>query len=140
MLAYRALVHGVIVLLCTSVIYAVSLSAGWQGVILLLQLVDTAYFLMFSLCAGAAMNRQRALIITIIIVALLLSWPLTPIGVVRILIPSAAGILLGAAMQRVLHDAQRVRRTHGRSLQSLPPAASDRDEYARAERHSRHYQ
>ena len=131
MLFYRTLVHALVILLCVNVLAVVAAAAHAEGITLVLSLLDAAYYLLFASASAAALNRQRALVLVLVVLAVILTWPLAPQRIVHVLLPIAAGVLLGSGLQQLFNDANRVRRTHGRPRQSVrfPPerAAAQHD-------------
>ncbi|MBV8518829.1 MAG: hypothetical protein JO197_15645 [Acidobacteria bacterium] len=123
MLFYRTLVHALVILLCVNVLAAVAAAAHAEGITLVLSLLDAAYYLLFASASAAALNRQRALVLVLVALAVMLTWPLAPQRIVHVLLPIAAGVLLGSGLQQLFNDANRVRRTHGRRSQPVrfPP-------------------
>lgn len=123
MLFYRTLVHALVILLCVSILAVLAQAAHLEGVTLVLALVDAAHYLLFAFAAAAALNRQRALVLVVLVLAVMLTWPPATARVVHVLLPVAAGVLLGSGLQQLFNDANRVRRTHGRPRQSVrfPP-------------------
>src|SRR4051794_22895324 len=110
MLLTRALLQSVVVLVLTTLAFEIATAAKLTGVVLVLQLVAVAHFLVFALATGLGANQQRGGIIVLAVVALLVRWPLTPASVVPILIAVACGVLVGHALQYLITDATRVRR------------------------------
>lgn len=129
MLLYRSVVHALLILFGANLALTVANAMHMEGVLLVLGLISTAHFLLFSLCAGAALNGQRALAIVVVVCALLIAWPPTAETIVKILVPSAAGLLLGGAIHRVLREAQRVRRSHARRVQPVPEPPDAREQH-----------
>jgi zinc transporter ZupT len=127
MLFYRTLVHALVILLSVNVLAVVAAAAHADGITLVLSLLGAAHYLLFAGTAAAALNRQRALVLVLVVLAVMLTWPLAPERIVHVLLPVAAGVLLGSGLQQLFNDANRVRRTHGRRAQSVrfPPAVRD---------------
>jgi hypothetical protein len=119
MLFYRTLVHALVILLCVSLLGVLAEGAHLAGLKLVLDLFDATHYLLFSCTAAAALNRQRAFVLVLLVVAVILTWPPDPSRIVRVLLPVGAGVLVGTGLQQLFNDANRVRRTHGRRIQPL---------------------
>lgn len=119
MLFYRTLVHALVILLCVSLLAVLANAAHLDGITLVLDLLNAAHYLLFAFAAAAALNRQRALVLVLLALAVILTWPPETERIVRVLLPVAAGVLIGSGLQHLVNDANRVRRTHGRRPQPL---------------------
>ena len=127
MLFYRTLVHALVILLCASVLGVLAEAAHVEGLKLVLALFDASHYLLFSFAAAAALNRQRALVLVLLVAAVIFTWPPDTERIVHVLLPIGAGVLVGTAAQQLFHDANRVRRTHGRPLQPVRPQPAARE-------------
>ena len=77
---------------------------GRQGFVVAFDLVGTAAFLPFSAALAAAISRQRGLILCILAVSLLASFPATVVDLEHLVVPIAVGILAGTGFSRVLQE------------------------------------
>ena len=101
MLFYRTLVHALVILLCASVLSVLSDAAHIEGLKLVLALFDASHYLLFSFAAAAALNRQRALVLVLLVVAVIFTWPPDTERIVHVLLPIGAGVLVGTAAQQL---------------------------------------
>jgi zinc transporter ZupT len=119
MLFYRTLVHALVILLCVSILGVLAEAAHLEGITLVLALLNATHYLLFAFAAAAALNRQRAFVLVLLALAVILTWPPDAARIVRVLLPVAAGVLIGSGLQHLFNDANRVRRTHGQRSQPL---------------------
>jgi hypothetical protein len=77
---------------------------GRQGFMVAFDLVGTAAFLPFSAALAAAIGRQRGLMLFILVITLLASWPSTVFDLEHLVAPIAVGILAGTGIARVLQE------------------------------------
>jgi hypothetical protein len=104
MLALRSLVHFIIIFSVWNVTGAALHGANVPGILFVLSQVDAGSYLLISAAMALSINRQRILLLLLAILTLLSSLPLMPDALPRLLVPIAAGIILGTGLQRLINE------------------------------------
>lgn len=102
MLLVRTIFHAL--LLLTAVVIVDTLTKHVAGVQLVLGLIRTGHFFLFSFSAAAALNRQRLLVPLVLVLAILIAYPITTDVLVSILVTTIIGIVVGTALQGLLTE------------------------------------
>ncbi|MFI5298805.1 MAG: hypothetical protein ACHREM_11975 [Polyangiales bacterium] len=77
---------------------------GRQGFAVVFDMVGTAAFLPFSAALAAAIGRQHGLVLCILAITMLTSWPANVLELEHLVAPIAVGILTGTGIARVMKE------------------------------------
>jgi hypothetical protein len=102
MLLVRTLFHAL--LLLTAIVIIDTLTRTVPGVQLVLDLVRTSHYLLFSFSAAAALNRQRLLVPLVLLLAMLFAYPLPMDALVHMLVTTVIGMVLGTLLQGLIQE------------------------------------
>lgn len=120
----RTFFHALLIL--TGMVILDTITKKVQGLQLVLGLVRTGHFFLFSFSAAAALNQQRLLIPVVLLLAVLILYPLSMDALVIILVTTTLGVLLGAALQGLIHEGTNAPANQSRpDRNGRPPADLD---------------
>jgi hypothetical protein len=120
----RTFFHALLIL--TGMVILDTITKKVQGLQLVLGLVRTGHFFLFSFSAAAALNRQRLLIPVVLLLAVLILYPLSMDALVIILVTTTLGVLLGTALQGLIREGTNAPANQSRpDRNGRPPADLD---------------
>lgn len=102
MLLLRTIFHALLIL--TGIVIIDTLTKKVPGIQLLLGLVRTGHYFLFSFSAAAALNRQRLLVPVVLLLGLLFAYPLAMQELVNILVTIVIGMVIGTALQGLIRE------------------------------------
>jgi len=77
---------------------------GRPGFAVVFDMLGTGGFIPFATSVTAAMQRQRGLVLVILLVTLLAAWPWTLVELEHLVVPIGVGILVGTGLRRILRE------------------------------------
>lgn len=102
MLLVRTVFHALLIL--TGIVIIDTLTKKVPGIQLLLGLVRTGHYFLFSFSAAAALNRQRLLVPLVLLLGMLFAYPLSMEELVNILVTTIIGMVVGTALQGLIRE------------------------------------